>query len=85
MPAIPSMEQVPIGAVSWAQNICCSDTNAPLPGSNSFTKGQAKSRFEANGCRVRTQEGRQWRLSGQGDSWRPGGVSLDCRGNITRN
>jgi hypothetical protein len=50
MPAIPSMEQVPIGAVSWAQNICCSDTNAPLPGSNSFTKGQAKSRFEANGA-----------------------------------
>lgn len=64
------------------------DKNAPLPGANSFTEGQAKSRLEANGYtgvgELKKDDNGVWKgkatHSGQAVN-----VSVDYRGNITRN
>jgi hypothetical protein len=63
------------------------DKNAPLPGANSFTEGQAKSRLEANGYSqvgplTKDSDG-VWR----GNAMHAGAkvnVTVDYRGNITR-
>jgi hypothetical protein len=64
------------------------DANAPLPGANSFTEGQAKSRLEANGysnvSALKKDDNGVWK----GTATHGGGqvtVSVDYRGNITRN
>ncbi|MDP3409413.1 PepSY domain-containing protein [Bosea sp. (in: a-proteobacteria)] len=64
------------------------DKNAPLPGANSFTEGQAKSRLEANGysnvTELKKDENGVWR----GSAMHTGAtvnVSVDYRGNIVRN
>ncbi|WP_332684796.1 PepSY domain-containing protein [Bosea sp. (in: a-proteobacteria)] len=64
------------------------DANAPLPGANSFTEGQAKSRLEANGYSnvgaLKKDDNGVWK----GSATHAGAqvnVSVDYRGNITRN
>ncbi|MGO4407988.1 PepSY domain-containing protein [Bosea sp. RAF48] len=64
------------------------DRNAPLPGANSFTEGQAKSRLEANGYtnigELKKDNNGVWK----GTATHSGAtvtVSVDYRGNITRN
>jgi hypothetical protein len=64
------------------------DRNAPLPGANSFTEGQAKSRLEANGYSnvtgLKKDENGVWK----GMATHAGAkvnVSVDYRGNIVRN
>ena len=64
------------------------DANAPLPRANSFTEGQAKSRLEANGYtnvgEFKQDDNGVWK----GTSSHSGAhvsVSVDYRGNITRN
>ena len=64
------------------------DANAPLPGANSFTEGQAKSRLEANGysnvSALKKDDNGVWK----GTAMHSGAkvtVSVDYRGNITRN
>jgi hypothetical protein len=64
------------------------DKNAPLPGANSFTEGQAKSRLEANGYSnvgaLKKDDNGVWK----GTATHAGAkvnVSVDYRGNITRN
>src|SRR5687768_12346909 len=64
------------------------DANAPLPGANSFTEGQAKSRLEANGFtnvgELKKDDNGVWK----GTATHSGAqvtVSVDYRGNITRN
>jgi len=64
------------------------DANAPLPGANSFTEGQAKSRLEANGysnvSELKKDDNGVWK----GRATHSGAqvsVSIDYRGNITRN
>jgi len=64
------------------------DKNAPLPGANSFTEAQAKSRLEANGYSnvgaLKKDDNGVWR----GTATHSGAqvtVGLDYRGNITRN
>jgi len=64
------------------------DKNAPLPGANSFTEGQAKSRLEANGYSnvgaLKKDDSGVWK----GTATHAGAqvsVSVDYRGNITRN
>lgn len=64
------------------------DKNAPLPGANSFTEGQAKSRLEANGYSdvtgLKKDENGVWK----GMATHTGAkvnVSVDYRGNIARN
>lgn len=64
------------------------DANAPLPGANSFTEGQAKSRLEANGYTnvtgLKKDDNGVWK----GTATNAGvqvNVSVDYRGNITRN
>jgi opacity protein-like surface antigen len=63
------------------------DKNAPLPGANSFTEGQAKSRLEANGySQVGTltkDDNGVWKGSAT-HSGAQVTVSVDYRGNITR-
>ena len=64
------------------------DANAPLPGANSFTEGQAKSRLEANGysnvTALKKDDNGVWRGSAM-HSGAQVSVSVDYRGNITRN
>jgi hypothetical protein len=64
------------------------DANAPLPGANSFTEGQAKSRLEANGYTdvtgLKKDDNGVWK----GMATHTGAkvnVSVDYRGNVTRN
>jgi hypothetical protein len=64
------------------------DKNAPLPGANSFTEGQAKSRLEANGysnvSTLTKDDNGVWK----GKATHSGAevnVSVDYRGNIVRN
>ncbi|SEG69088.1 PepSY domain-containing protein [Bosea lathyri] len=64
------------------------DATAPLPGANSFTEGQAKSRLEANGysnvMALKKDDSGVWK----GTATRSGAqvnVSVDYRGNIVRN
>lgn len=64
------------------------DANAPLPGANSFTEGQAKSRLEANGYSnvtgLKKDDNGVWK----GTATHAGAqttVSVDYRGNIVRN
>jgi hypothetical protein len=64
------------------------DKNAPLPGANSFTEGQAKSRLEANGFTnvmgLKKDDNGVWK----GKATQAGAevnVSVDYRGNIVRN
>jgi len=64
------------------------DANAPLPGANSFTESQAKSRLEANGYSnvtgLKKDDNGVWK----GTATNAGAqvtVSVDYRGNITRN
>lgn len=64
------------------------DANAPLPGANSFTEAQAKARLEANGytavSALKKDDNGVWKgTATQGGS--QVGVSVDYRGNITRN
>ncbi|RDJ21651.1 PepSY domain-containing protein [Bosea caraganae] len=63
------------------------DKNAPLPGANSFTEGQAKSRLEANGYSnvtgLKKDDSGVWK----GSATQAGAtvnVSVDYRGNIVR-
>nr|WP_069883034.1 PepSY domain-containing protein [Bosea sp. BIWAKO-01] len=64
------------------------DANAPLPGANSFTEGQAKSRLEANGytavSELKKDDNGVWKGRATHDG-QPVNVSVDYRGNITRN
>lgn len=64
------------------------DKNAPLPGANSFTEGQAKSRLEANGYSAVTDLKKDDNGVWKGRATHGGQqvtVSVDYRGNITRN
>ncbi|QEL26005.1 PepSY domain-containing protein [Bosea sp. F3-2] len=63
------------------------DKNAPLPGANSFTEGQAKSRLEANGYSqvgplTKDADG-VWKGSATHGGTKLN-VTVDYRGNITR-
>ncbi len=64
------------------------DKNAPLPGANSFTEGQAKSRLEANGysnvAGLKKDDAGVWKGTAT-HSGAKVNVSVDYRGNITRN
>ena len=64
------------------------DANAPLPGANSFTEGQAKSRLEANGYTnvggLKKDDNGVWKGTAT-HSGAQVSVSVDYRGNITRN
>ena len=64
------------------------DKNAPLPGANSFTEGQAKSRLEANGYSnvtdLKKDENGVWKGSAMNAGAKVN-VSVDYRGNIVRN
>jgi hypothetical protein len=64
------------------------DANAPLPGANSFTEGQAKSRLEANGYTeitgLKKDENGVWKGMATNAGAKMN-VSVDYRGNITRN
>ena len=64
------------------------DANAPLPGANSFTEGQAKSRLEANGyssvSELKKDDNGVWKGTAT-HSGAKVNVSVDYRGNITRN
>lgn len=64
------------------------DANAPLPGANSFTEGQAKSRLEANGysnvSELKKDDNGVWKGTAT-HSGTQVSVSIDYRGNITRN
>lgn len=64
------------------------DKNAPLPGANSFTEGQAKSRLEANGysnvTALKKDENGVWKGSAMHAGAKVN-VSVDYRGNIVRN
>jgi hypothetical protein len=62
------------------------DTNAPLPGANSFTEAQVKERLEKNGFSqvsgLKLDEQGIWRGQAmQGD--KPFQIAVDYRGNIT--
>ena len=62
------------------------DKNAPLPGANSFTEGQAKSRLQSNGYsnvgKLTKDDNGVWK--GQAThSGKQVNVSVDYRGNIT--
>lgn len=64
------------------------DKNAPLPGANSFTEGQAKSRLEANGYSKVTGLKKDANGVWKGKATHSGtqvNVSVDYRGNIVRN
>ncbi|GAU86517.1 PepSY domain-containing protein [Bosea sp. BIWAKO-01] len=63
------------------------DKNAPLPGANSFTEGQAKSRLEANGYSDVTGLKKDKDGVWKGMATNAGAkvnVSVDYRGNIVR-
>lgn len=64
------------------------DKNAPLPGANSFTEGQAKSRLEDNGysnvSALSKDDNGVWKGKAT-HSGKQVNVSVDYRGNITRN
>lgn len=64
------------------------DANAPLPGANSFTEGQAKSRLEANGYSdvtdLKKDDNGVWKGSAMSAGAKVN-VSVDYRGNIVRN
>ncbi|CAM5194814.1 Peptidase propeptide and YPEB domain-containing protein OS=Bosea thiooxidans OX=53254 GN=SAMN05660750_03343 PE=4 SV=1 [Bosea thiooxidans] len=64
------------------------DKNAPLPGANSFTEGQAKSRLESNGYsnvgKLTKDDNGVWKGKAT-HSGKQVNVSVDYRGNITRN
>lgn len=64
------------------------DANAPLPGANSFTEGQARSRLEANGYSgitgLKKDDQGVWRGTATYDG-KSTAVSVDYRGNIARN
>lgn len=64
------------------------DQNAPLPGANSFTEGQAKSRLESNGysnvSALKKDDAGVWKGTAT-HSGQQVTVSVDYRGNITRN
>lgn len=63
------------------------DKNAPLPGANSFTEGQAKSRLEANGYSnvtgLKKDDNGVWKGSAM-NAGAQVDVSVDYRGNIVR-
>lgn len=64
------------------------DRNAPLPGANSFTEGQAKSRLETNGYTAVSELKKDDNGIWKGKATHGGqqvNVSVDYRGNITRN
>ncbi|GAU84702.1 PepSY domain-containing protein [Bosea sp. BIWAKO-01] len=64
------------------------DANAPLPGANSFTEGQAKSRLEANGYTAVSELKKDDNGVWKGKATHGGqavNVSVDYRGNITHN
>ncbi|AMJ61404.1 hypothetical protein [Bosea sp. PAMC 26642] len=64
------------------------DANAPLPGANSFTEGQAKSRLEANGYTNVTGLTKDDNGVWKGKATNAGtevNVSVDYRGNIVKN
>jgi hypothetical protein len=64
------------------------DKNAPLPGANSFTESQAKSRLEANGYSqvgpLTKDANGVWKGSATHGGSKVN-VSVDYRGNVTRN
>ena len=64
------------------------DKNAPLPGANSFTEGQAKSRLEENGYSnvtgLKKDDNGVWKGSATHAGAKVN-VTVDYRGNITRN
>ncbi|KFC72763.1 Hypothetical protein precursor [Bosea sp. LC85] len=87
MTAVGALAQTSTTAPTPSPN-APADKNAPLPGANSFTEAQAKSRLEANGytavSALQKDDNGVWRgkatLSGQQVS-----VAVDYRGNIVRN
>lgn len=63
------------------------DANAPLPGANSFTEAQAKSRLEANGYTAVGTLAKDGNGVWRGKAMHGGAqvdVSVDYRGNIVR-
>lgn len=64
------------------------DASAPLPGANSFTEGQAKSRLEANGytevSALKKDDNGVWKGSAMNAGSKVN-VSVDYRGNVVRN
>lgn len=64
------------------------DANAPLPGANSFTEAQAKSRLEANGYTnvmdLKKDDSGVWKGKAT-NSGASVDVSVDYRGNIVKN
>ena len=64
------------------------DANAPLPGANSFTEAQAKARLEAGGytavSALKKDDNGVWKGTAT-HSGAQVGVSVDYRGNITKN
>lgn len=87
VPSFGAIAQTSTTAPTPAPN-AKADKNAPLPGANSFTEGQAKSRLEANGYSnvgaLKKDDNGVWK----GTATHAGAqvnVSVDYRGNITRN
>ncbi|MDU0343652.1 PepSY domain-containing protein [Bosea rubneri] len=81
---------LPLAAMAQAPSAATptSPTNAPLPGANSFTEGQAKSRLEANGYTAVTGLKKDDNGVWKGSAMSAGAqvnVSVDYRGNIVRN
>lgn len=64
------------------------DANAPLPGANSFTEAQAKSRLEANGysniSALQKDSNGVWKGTATHSNANVN-ISVDYRGNIVRN
>ena len=86
MPSFAAMAQT--STTSPAPTPAPADANAPLPGANSFTEGQAKSRLEANGYTNVTGLKKDDNGIWKGTATNAGAqvnVSVDYRGNITRN
>lgn len=80
----PAARRYGPGAFRWTPT---SPTNAPLPGANSFTEGQAKS-LEANGYTAVTGLKKDDNGVWKGSAMSAGAqvnVSVDYRGNIVRN
>ncbi|KUL94343.1 hypothetical protein DK26_15150 [Bosea sp. WAO] len=79
------MAQTPTTATTPTSPV---DANAPLPGANSFTEGQAKSRLEANGytevSELKKDDNGVWKGSAMSAGAKVN-VSVDYRGNVVRN
>lgn len=85
LPAFAVMAQTSTTAPTPSSPV---DANAPLPGANSFTEGQAKSRLEASGYSDVTGLKKDDQGVWKGSAMNAGAkvnVSVAYRGNIVRN